>query len=242
MQVDQAALLSRRDQPADMPTFTALLGRRAAREPIAYIIGRQGFWTLDLAVSPDTLIPRADSETLIEAARALPGPITSILDLGTGTGCLLLAMLTVFESARGVGVDRNPAATSLAARNAVTTGLSARALFVTGDWGTAIDAQFDVAVSNPPYIRRDDIAGLMPEVARHEPRLALDGGPDGLEAYRRIIAALPALLAPSGQAILEIGAAQYPGVAALGHAHGFRASSRRDLAGHDRVVILSRPR
>ena len=242
MQIDQTGLLSRRDQLSDLSAYSAFLDRRVAREPIAYILGQQGFWTLDLAVSSATLIPRADSETLVEAAKALPGPIRSILDLGTGTGCLLLAVLTVFPSAQGIGVDRNPAAAALAARNAVTTGLSDRTLFVTGNWATAINARFDLVISNPPYIRRGDFGDLMPEVAEHEPRLALDGGPDGLDAYRRIVAALPALLAPNGQAILEIGATQFTDVARLAKSHGFQVTSKRDLSGHERAAMLSHPR
>ncbi len=239
--LDPAALLRDRDRVVDAPGFDALVARRAAREPLALITGHQGFWTLDLAVSADTLIPRADSETLIEAAlAAFPdrSAVRRVLDLGTGTGCLLLAALTEFPGAWGVGVDLSPAAAALARRNAQATGLAARCAVLAGDWASALGgARFDLVLSNPPYIAAAEIAGLMPEVARHEPRRALDGGADGLDAYRRILGALPDLLAPGGIAILELGAGQEADVAALAQAAGLAPEpARPDLGGVARAL------
>jgi release factor glutamine methyltransferase len=228
----------------DPAKFDALLARRAAREPMAFILGRQGFWTLDLNVSPATLIPRADSETLIRAAlEAFPRrDVFDVLDLGTGTGALLLAALVEFPDAWGLGVDLSPAAAALAARNAAMNGLSARAAFICGNWAAPIRGKFDLVLANPPYIRSEDIAGLMPEIARHEPRSALDGGTDGLGAYRRIIADLPRLLALRGAAILEIGQGQADPVAGIAAAAGFAAPAlRTDLGGIARALTLRGP-
>lgn len=234
----QADLLRDPARPIDPAPFRAMLDRRAAREPLAYIVGWQEFWSLRLEVSPATLIPRADSETLIEAARAIrPTGVNQILDLGTGTGALLLAAVSEYETAWGLGIDRSPAAASLASRNARALGFADRALMVCGDWADAIDARFDLVLSNPPYIEDGAIAGLMPEVAQFEPRLALAGGPDGLEAYRAIIGALPRLLAPGGLAVLELGEGQREPVAALASSLG-RVSWRRDLAGIERALVI----
>jgi len=214
-----AALLDRREAVA-APALPALVARRAAREPMALILGRQGFWTLELEVSRDTLIPRADSETVVEAALAAHADPRLVLDLGTGTGCLLLAVLAERQAAWGLGIDLSPEAAALAARNACANGLAARAAFLCADWNTAIIGRFDLVLSNPPYIPTADLDGLMPEVAAHEPSRALDGGGDGLAAYRRIAAALPMLLAPGGVAVLELGIGQADSVAALGRAVG----------------------
>lgn len=224
--------------------FDGLLARRAAREPMAFILGRQGFWTLDLEISPATLIPRADSETLIRAAlEAFPDrAVGTILDLGTGTGALLLAALVEFPDAWGLGVDLVPAAAGLAARNAAANGLARRAAFACGDWAAPLAARFDLVLANPPYVRAADVAGLMPEVARHEPRTALDGGADGLDAYRAIIADLPRLLAPGGAAILELGEGQAPAVAGLAAAAGFGTFAlHADLGGIARSATLRAP-
>lgn len=232
------------DAIVDERAFEALLARRAAREPMAFILGRQGFWTLDLDVSPATLIPRADSETLIHAAlAALPdrASVRTVLDLGTGTGALLLAALTEFPRAWGVGVDLSPAAAALAVRNARRNGLSDRSCFLCGHWGAALDRRFDLILANPPYIASADIAGLMPEVVLHEPRAALDGGADGLAAYREIIADLPRLLGPGGVAILELGAGQADQVKAIAAVAGFaKPLLRCDLAGIARALVLRR--
>lgn len=230
------------DAPVDGETFAALLARRAAREPMAFILGRQGFWTLDLEVEPSTLIPRADSETLIQAALdAFPerARVRTILDLGTGTGALLLAALAEFSGAWGLGIDLSPAAAALAGRNARANGLAGRAAFLGGRWAGAVAARFDLILSNPPYIPSAEIAGLMPEVAAHEPRAALDGGADGLDAYRTIIADLRRLLAPGGAAIVELGQGQAAPVAAIAAAAGFAAPSlRNDLGGIARALVL----
>ncbi len=229
--------------PADQAQhFAALLARRIAHEPFAYLTGRVGFWTLDLDVSPATLIPRADSESLVEAALEActdkRAPL-SVLDLGTGTGALLLAVLSELPAASGVGVDLKPEAAALAARNAARLGLSGRARFLAGDWAVALAGRFDLILCNPPYIESAAIAGLMPEVARHEPGSALDGGADGLDAYRRIIADLPRLLAARGVAVLELGAGQQAAVEALGRAAGLTPEAcRADLGGVPRALVL----
>ena len=223
--------------------FEALLDRRAAREPLAYLTGWQGFWTLDLAVSPATLIPRADSETLIEAliaARPDRHAIRDVLDLGTGTGCLLLAALSEYGLAWGVGVDLSESACRLAAGNAAANGLAARAAFLCGDWGDALAGRFDVILANPPYVAEPELAGLMPEVGRHEPRRALDGGADGLDAYRRLVPLLAQAMRPDGLAVLEVGAGQAEAVATLGAEAGLGLQSMRaDLGGVMRAVLLA---
>ena len=228
--------------PVDGARLAGLVARRAAREPMALILGRQGFWTLDLEVSADTLIPRADSEAVMEAAlAALPTrlAVRRVLDLGTGTGCLLLAALSEFRQAWGLGVDVAPAAAALAARNARANGLADRAAFLCADWAAAIGSKFDLVLANPPYIASAALAGLMPEVVRHEPARALDGGADGLTAYRAIVAALPALLAPSGVAVLELGQGQAAAVTALAREGGLVAGDVRvDLGGVARALVL----
>ena len=240
--ITQTDLLAEPDAPSTSG-YNSLLARRAAREPLAFILGYREFWSLRFAVSPATLIPRADSETLIEAAlAAFPdrAAVRQILDLGTGTGCLLLAALTEFSEAFGVGVDIAPQAAALAAANAAALGLSARAAFLAGDWAAAIERRFDLVLCNPPYIPSADLPGLMPEIARHEPARALDGGPDGLVTYRRILADLPRLLTPAGVAILELGFGQETSVPALAVAAGFATTLRPDLAGIPRALILRR--
>lgn len=230
--------------PAAIVRFRAGLAARLQAVPMAHILGRQGFWTLDLEVSPATLIPRPDSETLVEAALDLfpePAAPLRLLDLGTGTGCLLLAVLAERPRAFGVGVDRAPAAARLAARNAAANGLAARAAFLAGDWAAALAGRFDLVLANPPYVETAAIAGLMPEVARHEPRLALDGGPDGLAAYRALMAALPGLLAPGGAAVLELGLGQRAAVEALARAAGLApVGCRADLGGIERALMLKK--
>lgn len=221
--------------------FWTLLERRRAREPMAYLTGRQGFWTLDLAVSRGTLIPRAESETLIEAALAAfadRARVRRILDLGTGTGALLLAALSEFSDALGVGVDLSPAACALAAANAARHRLGGRALLAAGDWARCLTGRFDLVLANPPYVESAAVPGLMPEVARYEPIRALDGGADGLAAYRAIVPELPRLLAPGGVAVLEVGQGQAESVAELLAAAGLgEVRSRLDLAGIARAVL-----
>ena len=236
----QDALLRDRDAWVDAVAYDALLARRAAREPLALIVGGQEFWSLRFEVSPATLIPRPDSETLIEAALATRRdrrPTHRILDLGTGTGCLLLAALTEFPSAWGVGTDLVPAAAALARRNARSLGLADRAAFLCCGWDDAISGRFDLVLSNPPYIPTAELAGLMPEVAAHEPRRALDGGPDGLDAYRVLLRQLPSLLQPGGTACFELGAGQAAEIMAM--ASGFHAvRTQPDLAGIARALVI----
>ncbi|MFO1036039.1 MAG: peptide chain release factor N(5)-glutamine methyltransferase [Geminicoccaceae bacterium] len=224
-------------------TFAALLDRRTAREPIAYILGRAEFWSLPFAVRPGVLVPRADTETLIEAAlAALPDrtrPLR-ILDIGTGTGILLLTLLTLFAKATGVGTDLADTALDLTAANATALGVADRARIVRTSFADGVDGPFDLVVSNPPYIPTGDIEGLEPEVRDREPRLALDGGSDGLDAYRAIIAALPRLLVTRALAILEIGKDQERAIEALAAKAGFAVDPRRDLAGIVRCLILRR--
>lgn len=237
----QAGLLQDPARPVDPAAYQALLDRRIAREPVALILGYQEFWSLPFAVSPATLIPRPDTETLIEAALAVldRAAVRSVLDLGTGTGCLLLAALSELPGTWGVGVDRSPAAATLAQRNACALGLQDRASFLVGDWATAIAGRFDLVLSNPPYVSAPDLLSLMPEVAGHEPASALDGGGDGLEAYRAIVPDLAALLSPGGLAILELGMGQANSVCALAvRARLRQAGLRSDLAGVPRALML----
>jgi release factor glutamine methyltransferase len=226
--------------PEAAARFDSLLTRRTAREPMAQITGHAGFWTLDLEVGPQTLVPRADSEALIEALVASGVAPRRILDLGTGTGCLLLAALAEFPEAQGIGVDLVPAAAALASRNAARNGLENRGKFLAGHWADAISGRFDAILSNPPYIESGVIAGLMPEVSRHEPASALDGGTDGLDAYRAILSQLPRLLTSAGIAVLELGEGQGPAVSALAETAGLRVlGGREDLGGITRALILT---
>ncbi|MDP1028571.1 peptide chain release factor N(5)-glutamine methyltransferase [Sphingomonas sp. KR1UV-12] len=215
--------------------FAALVERRAAHEPVAYITGSRGFWTLDLAVGPGALIPRADSETLIEAAIAhfADRPPTTILDLGTGPGTLLLTLLDIWPDVRGIGVDRSAAALGYARRNATIAG--GRAMLVQGDWATAVAGRFDLVVANPPYIATG--ATLPPEVAGFEPAAALFAGPEGLDDYRRLAAMLRACVAPTGAVLLEIGFDQADAVGALLAEQGFATRLHHDLGGNPRVVL-----
>lgn len=239
--VPSETILRDRNVAAEVPGYDSKIARRAAHEPLALILGKREFWSLEFAVSKDTLIPRGDSETLVEAAlAAFPerSVVRRVLDLGTGTGCLLLAALQEFPQAFGVGVDCVPGAARLAARNAAALGFAGRSAFLVADWAAPLSGRFDLVLSNPPYIPTQDLAGLMPEVAGHEPGSALDGGRDGLTAYRRILAMLPALLTPGGVGIIELGIGQADEVAALAIAVGFATDFRDDLAGIPRVLIV----
>jgi release factor glutamine methyltransferase len=222
---------------------TGFADRRIRGEPVARILGRWEFWGLDLALGPATLVPRPDTETVVEAAlgfvRRSAGAGLRILDLGTGSGAILLALLSELPAAAGVGTDISPEALAVASGNAARLGLSGRAAFTQADWTAGIGGRFDLVVSNPPYIPADDIAALDPEVRDHDPRVALDGGPDGLDAIRTILAGLRPVLAPVGAAFIEIGAGQRGAVAAIAGAAGFTASFVPDLAGIDRVAVLN---
>lgn len=217
--------------------------RRAAGEPLSRLRGMREFWSLNFALSPETLDPRPETETLVAAAldavpdRAAP---LRLLDLGTGTGCLLLALLSELPSAWGLGVDRAFGAALTARANAAALGLSRRAAFLVGDWADAIDGIFDLIVSNPPYIPSGEIATLAPEV-RHDPRRALDGGADGLEAYRALAPQLARLL--GGTAAVEVGAGQARGVVDIMRDAGLDVCGiRPDLAGIDRCLVLRQGR
>ena len=220
-----------------------LVGRRAVGEPVARLVGRREFWSLPFALGPDVLDPRPDSETVVEAALAGIADRRAelrILDLGTGTGCLLLALLSELPSASGLGIDRCARACRVAADNAAALGLAGRAAFQAGDWGAGIEGRFNLIVTNPPYIESGRIDSLAPEVALHDPRLALDGGPDGLDAYRALVGGLPGLLAPRGRAAIEIGAGQRGAVAAILRARGLIIVERRkDLSGTIRCIVAT---
>jgi len=215
--------------------------RRAAREPVSRIIGERGFWTLDLAVAPDVLDPRPDTETLVETALRLvaerrDAPL-SILDLGAGSGAIVCALLSELPGARAVAVDLSAQACAATAANLARCGLAGRASVVQGRWAEALQARFDLVVSNPPYVRTGDIEGLEPEVRLHDPALALDGGADGLDRYREIIGDLPRLLAEDAVVLFEVGFDQAASVAALLGAQDFNiARVTRDAGGHERVV------
>ncbi len=224
--------------------FEALLLRRIAREPLAYITGHKEFWSLDFAVGPGVLIPRPDSETLVEdVRRTYPdhGAPLSILDLGTGSGCLLVAALKEYPNAHGVGIDQSPEALAWARRNVAAHRLEDRATLIESGWLEEASPGFDILLSNPPYIRTADIAALQPEVARFEPAAALDGGPDGLDAYRALALRIGRLLKPSGRAFLELGAGQGESVAALLAANGLSLDHfAADLAGIPRCLVAKR--
>jgi release factor glutamine methyltransferase len=217
----------------------ALLARRLAHEPVAHITGTRDFWTLSLKVSPDVLIPRPDSETLIEAAlghfAGRAGP-RRILDLGTGSGALLLAALSEWPQATGLGIDISAGALAVAQENAQRCGLADRADFVAGDWAQDLDGRFDLILCNPPYIEADAV--LAPEVADHEPHGALFAGADGLDCYRRLAPGMARLLETGGIALFEIGHDQGRAVSALFAAEGFAPVLHHDLGGRDRGVSI----
>jgi release factor glutamine methyltransferase len=231
-------LLRHLDDPAPA-AFAALVERRLAHEPIAYITGTRDFWTISLSVGPGVLIPRPDSETLIEAAieHFAGGAPATILDLGTGPGTLLLAALAQWPEAHGLGVDASAQAVDYALRNAQLLDLANRASFRIGDWASGIDGQFDLVLCNPPYIGTGET--LPADVRDHEPGAALFAGPDGLDDYRVIATQLPRLIAPGGMAAIEIGATQAMMVSELLTAQGLRVAIRRDLAGRDRCLVAT---
>jgi release factor glutamine methyltransferase len=219
--------------------------RRLAGEPVARIVGHKEFWGLPFIVTPAVLVPRPDTETVVELALALlDGPRTRslrIADLGSGSGAILLALLSEFPNANGTGADIDPDALAVARANAQALRLGARASFVECDYGAALTGPFDLIVSNPPYVKSADIATLAREVREHDPRHALDGGADGLEAYRTIAADAPRLLAPEGFLVVEIGAEQQKDVEFLFTKSGLAiAAARRDLMGITRAIAARR--
>ena len=221
---------------ATPPSFDTLVDRRMHREPLAYITGTRDFWTIRLKVAPGVLIPRPDSETLIDAAVdhfGEQGP-ASVLDLGTGSGALLLAALAEWPAAKGLGIDNSDAALAIASDNASALGLAPRARFQKGDWAGGLTGSFDLILCNPPYVETG--AELSPEVLA-EPHGALFAGGDGLGDYRRLIPQLPKLLAPSGMIAVEIGASQAAAVTGLFDACGLATTTKQDLAGRNRAIL-----
>ncbi|HME86621.1 MAG TPA: peptide chain release factor N(5)-glutamine methyltransferase [Roseiarcus sp.] len=221
--------------------------RRVSGEPLSKIVGRREFWGLALSISPDVLDPRPETETIVEAAIALFAERRQdrlrVLDLGVGSGALLCALLHEFVNARGLGVDISAAAAEVARRNAAACGLAGRADIHVGTWADGVVGPFDLIVSNPPYVRTSEIESLSPEIRNFDPRLALDGGIDGLDAYRVILPAGARLVAPDGWLIIEAGAGQAGDVLAIAAKAGFlERSTRRDLAGVERVVVAGTPR
>ncbi len=218
----------------------ALVRRRERREPISHILGVKGFWKILVRVTPDVLTPRPETETILDVV--LPdwpeGQRRRVLDLGVGSGAILLAILTERPAAVGLGVDVSEAALAVARENAANLGLAGRMVLLRGDWTAGLESEsFDLVVSNPPYIRGDEIVGLDPEVRDFEPRLALDGGVDGLDAYRRLAVEIPRVLKPGGRFAVEIGHDQGPSVLALFQQAGTTdVRVVRDLGDRDRVV------
>jgi release factor glutamine methyltransferase len=223
----------------------AMAKRRLAREPVSRILGERSFWSFDLLVTPAVLDPRPDTETVVDGALEVlverQGEALSILDLGTGSGALLCALLDVFPQAQGLGVDISKEACAVARENLSRCDLAPRGQVRQGSWEAGLPGLYDLVVSNPPYIESAALAGLDPEVRLYDPPLALDGGPDGLTAYRDICALLPALVAPGGFAIFEVGQGQAEAVATLLTSQGFReVRAQRDLAGVERAVMGQR--
>jgi release factor glutamine methyltransferase len=251
--VERIDLYLRHDQPLnpdELNRFRQLVKRRLAREPVAYITGRKEFWTLELTVGPEVLIPRPETECVIEAVLALLETDTDaqkgrFLDLGTGSGAIALALAHSCPEAHVVAVDRSRKALRVAHGNALRHGLQDRVHLVAGNWFDIFAGgkmRFDIIVSNPPYIPSPVIDSLQPEIVRYEPREALDGGPDGLDAVRQIIRQAPAYLPSGGGLFLEIGHDQYPAVRRLAQSCGLyrEVTCRSDYSGQDRVACLTK--
>lgn len=245
--LSHAQLIARDAEAASAGELTAyqgLIDRRAAREPLTQIIGRAGFWTLDLKVTRDVLSPRADSETIVQTAldsiydRDAP---LEILDIATGSGALALALLSELPQARAVATDLSAAALAVARENAMRTGLSDRIEFSETNWADGVEGAFDLIVSNPPYIPSDTLKTLDPEVKDYEPSLALDGGLDGLRCHHDVIAAAARLLKPSGVAVVEIGYDQGDAIAATVRSNGGLAEVRQDAGRRDRAICFRFP-
>jgi len=223
-----------------------LMARRAKREPLAYIVAEREFWSLSFKVSPATLVPRPDSETVIETALAnIPDRDTAltVLDLGTGSGCLLLSLLHELPGATGVGVDRCPEALKIASENAKQLSLSERASFVCADWSNGLSASFDIILCNPPYISYEDLETLMPEVLNYEPRHALSGGSDGLESYRAVASLISDMLHVNGKIIFEIGMSQAADVSKILIENGLQViDNKKDLLGRPRCIVAQSSR
>lgn len=247
LRLSDAELIAAQDCPASPEgavNLECMVSRRVAGEPVARILGHKEFWGLRFDLGRETLVPRPDTETLIDAAIAAygRGGPRRILDLGTGTGCILIAALTEFPDAEGWGTDLAPGAVEIARANAKRLGLARRASFAVADWDAGLDGAFDLILSNPPYILRGEIDGLPPEVRLHDPALALDGGKDGLTAYRLLAEAGKRRLAPGGLLIAELGAGQEADVAAIMAAAGLTVDgpARPDLLGIPRALVVKR--
>lgn len=243
--ITQEALMGYPERAVDgdaLARYRTYIERRARHEPLAYVTGEKEFWGMTLSVTAHTLIPRPDSETLVDTVvKGVPDrdALLRILDLGTGSGCLLLALLKELPNAHGIGVDINPEAVAQAARNAQAVGLESRSRWQVGCWMAEVSGLFDVVVSNPPYIPAEEIAALAPEVADYEPHLALNGGTDGLSCYRQILSELGGVLSPGGIAAFEIGVGQGGAVKEIGIYAGLRfVMSAHDLAGIERCVVF----
>jgi release factor glutamine methyltransferase len=232
----------RRLEKGQRERLRRLVRRRAAREPLAHITGSREFWSLTFAVTRHTLVPRPDSETLIEAALAWPAPDrAAVLDLGSGGGCLLAAVLSERPRWWGLGLDIDAKALAVAGRNLDALGLGARARLARGDWTECLAGPFDVVLCNPPYVAEREWPDLEPEVAAFEPRIALAGGADGLACYRRISPRLGRLMSAGGAAFLEVGAGQASAVADLLRRHALDVVDiKGDLAGIPRCVVARR--
>ncbi len=239
--VTRTEMLLRRLGDATPPDFAGLVERRLAHVPVAYILGRQEFWGLDLGIVPGVLIPRSDSETVVRVALAARPDARRVLDLGTGSGALLLAVLSELPLAHGIGIDSSPDAARLAAANASELGFAGRAQILGFDWNRADRmaklGRFDLILANPPYV--EDDADLAPQVRDHEPHEALFAGADGLDAYRLLLPRLPALLEPGGVGVFEIGATQAEAVTALAQAAGLSTMLHHDLGGRPRALELA---
>jgi len=251
LRIERGHLVANGDRLLDAreaDAVAARAARRLAREPVARIVGRKEFWSLDLRVDPAVLVPRPETETVVEAAlltidaAAREQPLR-LLDIGTGSGALLLALLSELPNAFGLGVDISSAALDVARANATALGFAERCAFAAGDGGRALSGPFDIIVSNPPYVAHGEMASLAPEVREHDPALALDAGADGLDGYRMIAADAYRLLAPDGSLVVELGAGQEVNAAALLTKAGLTITgARKDLAGISRALTAKRSR
>jgi len=246
LHLDRAQLIAQSErvlEPREINAVTPFAARRLRREPVARILGRKEFWSLSLKVTPDVLVPRPETESVVEIAldtvlrNGLRLEKLRLLDIGTGSGALLLALLTELPNAAGTGTDISAAALDVARANAQQNGVAGRSEFVLCDIAAGVTGTFDLIVANPPYVKSGDIEGLDPEVREYDPKVALDGGADGLDAYRAIAAAARGLLAPAGRLFVELGAGQELSVRALFTNAGLTVRAvRNDLSGIARAL------